>query len=197
VLADEIHRRAQHTLRATTGATVAGMLAQITLERSPQIRDWYAAGTARLVAGGQRAAGTLAVAYIRAILPLVAPVDLDAALALVLMTSESPGAFVGLLRLWRLLDEGLDELRAREQAGSYAATLAMGNMNAAQRAGLGEGARATGRAVKWRKVAAPGACEWCQLIASGGARYSEPGRVPFHTFGRDRCGVAPEFAAAT
>jgi len=188
---DDTHRRAQRALQDRTGTAVAGLLAAITLERSQQIRDAYATANSRLIAGGQQSAARLALAYIAAYAPPTTPPDLVTALAGTLITPDSPGAFVGLLRLWSLLDQDVPEPQARQQAGSYSANLSGGDLQAAQRAGLDEAARAAGRRPRWRKDPSPTACAWCQTIASGGARYHSADSVPFHQ--SDHCSVSPEF----
>ena len=138
MLADRIHTLAQQRLRATTGQAVAGMLAAVTLERSDGLRDAYAAATARTVSGGQRAAARLAVAYIAAYAPPAEPPNLARALDGLLITPESDGAIVGLLRLWSLLDDGVEELEARAEAGQLAGGFAQQNVRSAMSAGLDE-----------------------------------------------------------
>lgn len=189
--ADQLHRQAQKTLQDQVGSAVARTLLTVTLDRSEQVRDVYRHGTARLVSGGQLAAAQLATAYLAAYVPSARPVDLPRALEPVAMTVDSPGAVVGLLRLWSLLDKGVPEPQARTEAAGMAANLARGDMQAAQRAGLKEAARAAGRKPRWRKELSPGACEWCQEIAAQGAVYPDAETVPFHN--SDSCGVAPEF----
>ncbi len=188
---DDTHRRAQLALQDRIGATVTGLLMTITLDRSQQIRDAYATANARLIAGGEHQAARLALAYFAAYAPPRTPPDLGRALAPMLMTPENPGAIVGLLRLWALLDQDTPELQARQEAGSFTANLAGGDLNAATRVGLDEAARAAGRRPRWRKIPSPGACDWCRMIASGGARYHSADSVPFHS--SDHCSVAPEF----
>jgi hypothetical protein len=155
----------------------------------------YAAVAARLVGGMQRRSATFAITYLAQLSP-PAPgtvASLDRALDGALVTAGSPVATSPVLRLLARLSEGDDEPVARQAAGSYAGALATGDLQAAQRGGLEEGARAGGRRVRgWRKELAPGACEWCVMIASGGGRYRQPDTVPFHQ--RDHCGVAPVFA---
>jgi len=193
--ADQLHFDAQTRLVSNVGDAAASMLAQITLERSRLVRDAFATTMARLVAGGQYAAANLASTYIRALEPPVEPVDLAGALRDRLLTPQDPKAFVGLLRFWRLQDEGAEIPEAREMAGTYARGLAEGDVLAGQRAGLEATANATRRVTRYRKMARPGACAWCQAVAAGddqaAARYFTPDRVPRHEF--CKCGYAATF----
>ena len=98
-----------------------------------------------------------------------------------------------MLRLLARLQDGDDELLARQAAGSYAGELGSGDLHAAERGGLDEAARTgTRRIVGWRKELSTEPCPWCVTIAAGGGRYRRADTVPFHA--RDRCGVAPVFA---
>jgi len=187
---DGMHRRAQQQLQQTVMAAAAGLLNVITLERTQTVRDAYAGAHSRLVAAGQQRAALLALAYVGAYAPARTPPDLATALTATLITPEHPGAIVGLLRLWALLDQGTPETEARTQAGSFTSNLTGGDMQAAQRAGLDEAARAAGRRIRWRKDPSPTACTWCQMIASGGARYHTASSVPFHQ--SDHCAVVPQ-----
>ena len=97
-----------------------------------------------------------------------------------------------MLRLLARLQDGDEEPLARQAAGSYAGELGTGDVQAAQRGGLDEAARAGTRRIRgWRKELGPEPCEWCVTIASGGGRYHRADTVPFHA--RDHCGVAPVF----
>lgn len=189
--ADLDHHRAQQRLQQLTRAAVNALLLRITLDRSEQVRDAYALQNSRLIAGGQHQAVMFAFAYIAAYAAPQTPPEPARALDGRLVTPETPSALVGLLRLWALLDQDTPEFEARQAAGSYAGGLASGDVLSAQRGGLDEAARVSGRRVRWRKQLSPDACEWCRTIAAGGARYHAADTVPFHL--RDRCTVAPEF----
>jgi hypothetical protein len=156
----------------------------------------YATAAARYVGGGQRRSAQLAIGYLNVLSPPPAgaqPASVDRALHGTLVGLDSPVATSPLLRLLARLADGDEELVARQAAGSYAGALATGDMQAAQRGGLAEGARVGGRKVRgWRKELSADPCEWCINIASGGGRYRHPDTVPFHQ--RDHCGVAPVFA---
>jgi hypothetical protein len=188
--ADGLHRRAQQALQQQVMAAVHGLITAITLDRTQTVRDAYAAAHSHLVAAGEYQAALLAVTYVGAYAPPRLTPDLPTALAGTLMTPDHPGAIVGLLRLWTLLDQGTPEPQARTEAGSFTANLTGGDMQAAQRVGLDEGARIAERRLRWRKDPAPGACDWCRMIASGGARYHSASSVPFHQ--SDRCAVVPQ-----
>lgn len=160
-----------------TGLAVAGMLASVSLEdRSPELRAAYARATSQVVAGGQRQAGEFALAYVGAYLPAREPPDLEEALDV--MTPENPGALVGLLALWSMIDEGAEELAARLDAGNLAASHAEVDMQRAVRDGLDEGARISHRSPRWRLEPNDDACEWCRFIGDTGARYLDAGSVP-------------------
>lgn len=191
--ADQLHLQAQLRLRRVTGAAVAGVLAAITLDRSEEIRDEYQTTTVRIVRGGQLAAAGLAAAYIAAYVPPVRSVDLRHALRGTLLDADDGRSLVGLVRMWSLLDDGVPPLDARMAAGSIARNLAEGDLQAACRVGLDEGAHAAERTARWAKLPAPGACEWCQEIANQGYRYRSAESIPFHSHGPCRCSYAPEF----
>lgn len=202
MLLDELHQRAQQQLREATGNAVAGVVNSITLEdRSPQVIAGYRTATSRLTAGGQRAAAQLALAYLAAYAPPVEEADVGEALDGVGVSASSASSVAGLLRLWRMVDDGDDEADAREAAGNYAAGVAADELHAAERAGLDEGARAGDmEGLRWRLEPNAGACEWCLFIASTGARYLEAESVPVphspdnasHPGGICQCSVAPE-----
>jgi len=187
---DRLHRQAQARLQRSTGRHVASVLGAITLDsRAPVVRDTYARATAGIIAGGQRAAGQLALAYMAVHAPPVTRPDLTRALQGTLITPESPGAIVGLLRLWSLVDQEVDPVTARVEAGSFAANLAEGDLQAAKRAGLDEAERAGDVSGRWYLEPGPNACDWCQQIADTGARYLDADTVPFH----NSCDCAPAF----
>lgn len=163
---------------------------------SEQAQLTYATLATRLVAGAQHRSATFAIAYLHTLSPPAPgspPASVDRALADALVTPGSPVATSPVLRLLARLAEGDEEPVARQAAGSYAGALATGDLQAAQRGGLTEGARAGQRRVRgWRKELSADACDWCTEIAAGGGRYHSPATVPFHE--RDHCGVAPVFA---
>jgi hypothetical protein len=121
------------------------------------------------------------------------PATPERAVADALVGEDSPVARSPILRLWGVLGEGGAMADAQQQAASYAEGLSSGDLQAAERGGLHEAARATGRDIKgWRKVLGPKACDWCRTIASDeSGRYHSADSVPFHQ--RDECGVAPVF----
>ena len=176
---------------------VAGTLAGVTLDRSEQLRDAYALTTSRIVSGGQRAAAQLAIAYVGSYVRPVRPPDVSRALTGMLITPGDDGAIVGLLRLWSLLDEGVQEAQARSEAGQLAGGFAQQNVRSAMSAGLDEGAGAADREPRWRLEPNPGACAWCQYIAETGARYLSADSVPVPhgtpSGGPCGCSPAPEF----
>jgi len=193
MLADRIHQQAQHRLRQTTGAQVAGVL----LAADRRSTAAYAAAVAWIVAGGQRASVRLAAAYIAAYAPLLEPVNVARALRRILIGPDSDVAAAGLLRLSELLDQGVELELALTQAQAYASGLAQGALQDSERAGLDEAANAAGRRPRWRLQPDVGACDWCEFIASTGARYLTAGSVPVPhgtpSGGPCGCSPAPEF----
>jgi hypothetical protein len=154
--------------------------------------EFYEREATRLVGGAQRRSAMFAMAYVAQLSPPREPPTTERALEGVAVTSASPVARSPVLRLLARLKEGDDELVARQAAGSYAGELGTGDVQAAERGGLDEAARAGERRIAgWRKELSVDACEWCRTIAAGGGRYRRADTVPFHA--RDRCGVAPVF----
>jgi hypothetical protein len=194
---DVLHRQAQARLRGAVGATVAGSLWAVTLDRDEEVFDAYAATTARVVSAGQRQAAQFAAAYIGTLAAPVRAIDqgplLDA-----LMTPESDSATSGLLRLWRLLDEGEDEAVARLAAGEYAGGLAETDLQGAARIGLDAAADATERRARWSLELNPSACEWCRHVAEDGYTSAEGVPIPHspggeHPGGACNCSPAAAF----
>ena len=184
-----------------TAEQLAAIINALPEPQSQEAMALYTPHAARIVAGGQQHSATLAMAYVEQFAPRsrtrLVPTS-ERALADVLVSSESPVARSPVLRLWSVVGEGESLDEARRQAASYAEALSSGDLQAAERRGLHEAARATGRKIKgWRKVLSSSPCEWCRTIAgtagsSGqGGRYHDADSVPFHE--RDHCGVAPVF----
>lgn len=195
--ADWLHTVAQANLQDAVATTLKRLAQTAPLERTAAERAAYAAATARIVSAGQLQAAKLALAYIGAYVAPVRAPNLERVLADKLMTPDSPGAFVGLLRTWSRLDDGADEQDARAEGGSFAADLAEGDMKAAQRAGLDEAADAADTEPRWAKLPKPDACAWCRLVSgidAGGNpyRYLSAETIPFH--GSCKCGAAPQFS---
>lgn len=193
--ADREHRRAQARLADATGERLAALIAALPDPEAENAIELFAPQAARVVSGGQERAARFAIAYVSKLSPPTrarTPASVTRALEGVVVDQSSPVARSPILRLKALLADGEDELEARRASASYANGLASGDLQAAERGGLTEGARAGARrVVGWRKSLAPNACSWCQTIASGGGRYRAPETVPFHQ--RDECGVAPVF----
>lgn len=193
--AHQRHRVAQQRLTAAVQRGLMGVLLNLDEPSSERAAQVYAAVASRVVGGAQRRSAGGAIAYVASFAPLstrAAGPSLERALAGKLVDVTSPVATSPLARLLARLAEGDDEPVARQAAGSYAGALASGDLQAALRGGLDEGARASGgRIVGWRKELGPDACEWCATIAEGGARFSSAEAVPFHE--RDTCAVAPVF----
>lgn len=153
--------------------------------------DVYNLAAARLVGGAQRRSAQIAIAYLAALRAPVRQASLERALEGVRVTRESPVARSPILRLWKLLDEGQEHAAAVIAAGTYASALCSGDLQAAQRGGLQEGAAASGARVQgWVKELSPTACEWCQTIGVDQV-YRSPDGVPFHA--NDTCSASPVF----
>ena len=174
---------------------LAALLLAIRDPSSDEAFELYAAQAATVVGGAQRRSALFAIAYLAQLSPPARetpPATVDRALTGTAVTAASPVARSPMLRLLARLKDGDDELLARQAAGSYAGALATGDLHAAERGGLDEGARAGRRQIRgWRKELSVDPCPWCVTIASGGGRYRRAETVPFHE--RDRCGVAPVF----
>jgi hypothetical protein len=191
--ADRAHRRAQTRLADQLQAALAALIGALPEPRAQTAMELYNRQAVRLVGGGQRRAAQLALAYVGRLVaadPGKAPASVGRALAEVAIDGESPVARSPVLRLWSLIDAGERVDQAREAAGSYAGALATGDLQAAERAALAEGARAGEREpIGWTKELSGDACDWCQSVAAD--VYRSPDEVPFHE--RDRCSVAPIF----
>ena len=191
--AAEAHRRAQTALDLRVGDRLAKMIAALPAPREQGSMDAYNRASFHLVAGGQHRAGQLALAYLARIAPFSRPAQLTAALASILVTPESPVTRSPILRLWSALAEGSELAEAVAVAGSYAYQLSSNELQVAQRAGLEEGAHASGEEiVGWRKELSPDCCDWCVLVGEDRV-YHSPDTVPFHE--RDSCGVTPVLAS--
>jgi len=189
--ADDLHRLAQLALRDQTGAALRLLVATVPLIRSEIVRAWFAGEVARIVAGGQWQAAGLAVGYLADLVAFTETPDLDTALDGELLTADQPGASFGFGRMWWLIDNGADELEARENAAAATAIRSTADLMNAERVGLDEGARVAERQPRWRKEPGPDPCDWCLEIVSEGARFLAADTVPFHQ--GDRCSVAAEF----
>lgn len=192
---DRRHRIAQQRLSGALQTALTGVLMTLPDPDSEQAAGVYAATAARLVGGAQHRSAGLAIAYLAGLSPPdpnVPAASVDRALDGTLVTTASPVAHSPLLRLLARLAEGEEEALARQAAGSYAGALGTGDVQAAQRGGLQEGARAGQRRIRgWRKELSASPCPWCLEVASTTGRYKSPDTVPFHE--RDKCGVAPVF----
>lgn len=192
--ADRAHRLAQQRLSDAVERRLAALLLALPDPREQRAMDAYNAVAAPTVAGGQRQAAQLAIGYLAAVAPPTKAASLDRALDGVLVNAASAVARSPVLRLWSLLDDGLDEREAREAAGSYAGGLATNDLKVAQYGGLEEGARVSGGRVRgWRKEVHPGCCEWCRVVSGESVGrvkvYKRADTVSFHD--RDRCSAAP------
>lgn len=196
VVEDRKHRLAQERLADVTSRKLAALIFALDDPEADDAIERYAPLAARVVAGGQHRSARFSIAYLAASAPPVtgkSPPSLTRALDGVLVTPESAVARSPVLRLKARLADG-DELPvARQSAASYAQGLATGDLQAAERGGLDEAARASGKKVRgWRKVLSSDACPWCVTIASDeSGRYHSADSVPFHA--RDHCSVAPVF----
>ena len=148
----------------------------------------YVRAAVPIVGGGQQAAARLALAYMGQVAP-GRGASLERATRGVLVTAESPVARSPILRVWGALAEGVELPDALAQGGSYAGALASGDLQVAERSGLTEGARATGREITgWRKQLSADPCPWCVKVGAERV-YNSAESVPFHE--RDSCGVSP------
>lgn len=152
------------------------------------------------VAGGQKVAADHGAGYITALVrerlrARASTVDVAGALRKsgVIVTPESRSLVAPVLRARALVAEGESLPSALKAASSYAGALSSLDLQAAQRVGLNEGARAAEVAVEgWVKETGPTACEWC--IAVSGQTYGDAEAVPFHE--NDQCVVVPELGSA-
>jgi hypothetical protein len=199
--ADTLHRTAQERLAAETARRLAALIGALPEPGEQAAMDAYAPAAARVVAGGQHKAATLGMAYVGRLAPRApgkAAPTAERALAGVLVDETSPVARSPVLRMWKRLGEGVDVTEAKREAASYAEELGSNDLQVAERGGLQEAARASGRKIKgWRKVLSSSPCEWCRSVAGAegssgqSGRYHQADSVPFHE--RDQCGVAPVF----
>ena len=187
----ETHRRVQRRLDEVTGAKLAAIIAALPDPTTQEGMNAYNVAAAKLVAGGQHRSARLALAYMASRRAFVEAPDVARALAPVLVTRESPVTRSPILRIMGLAAEGVAIALAVEQAGAYASSLVSNDLQVAERAGLDEGARASGEEiVGWRKSLAANACGWCRSASH--RVYSDADRVPFHE--NDHCSVEPVFA---
>lgn len=189
---DIAHRAAQVGLRERVGSGLGALLANLPEPESQAAMEAYSRAALPLVAGGQRSAAMLALAYMERVAP-GRGASLERALRGVQVDAEAPVVRSPVLRLWGLLADGADPSEATAASASYADALASGDLQVAERSGLMEGASASGREViGWRKQLAGSACEWCRLVGFERV-YNSAETVPFHD--RDSCGVAPVLGA--
>lgn len=185
------HRVAQQRLAHVVRDSLARLVYALPDVDEQAAMDAYTPAAVSIVTGGQRQSATFAFAYMRALIPPArgrAAPTIERALIGRLVTVDSPVARSPVLRMWARIAEGEERAVARQAAASYANALASGDLQAAQRGGLEEAARATGKRTRWRKHLNPASCEWCRKV--GGERtYASPDKVPFHE--RDECSVAP------
>jgi hypothetical protein len=199
--ADQAHRVAQERLAAETSRRLSALIAALPEPEQQAAMELYAPQAARLVAGGQHQSAKFSMAYVGRLAPRArgqAPPTIERALTGTLVDESSPVARAPVLRLWKRLGEGVELEEAKREAASYAEELSSGDLQAAERGGLTEGARASGKRIKgWRKVLSSSPCEWCRAVAGTAGSSGQSGRykaaenVPFHP--RDHCGVAPVF----
>jgi len=189
--ADDLYRLAQLALRDQTGDALRLLVATVPLIRSEIVRAWFAGEVARVVSGGQWQAADLAVGYLGDLVAFTDTPDLDTALDGELLTADQPGASFGFGRMWWLMDNGADELEARENAADAVASRSTADLLDAERIGLDEGARVAERKPRWRSVPSANPCEWCAGVAAQGAVFPDAESVPFHN--GDQCSPAAEF----
>jgi len=190
---DERHRLAQRLLSAQVDRALAGLVDQLDTLSEAELAAYHDAAYP-IVAGGQRQAATYGAGYGLELTrqPGVQPTALELAGALqrsgVMVTPESRSLVAPVLRTRRLVNEGATLGEAKQQAATYAAELASGDLNAAQRVGIDEGAAAGGADVAgYRKETGGDACDWCRGVADD-RLYSSADSVPFHA--HDRCSVS-------
>jgi hypothetical protein len=192
---DRKHRRAQERLARETARRLSALIVALPDPEADDALELYGPQAARVVGGGQERSASFAIAYVSKNAPRArgkSPASVQRALTDVLVTEESPVARSPVLRLKSSLADGTELSIAQQEAASYAEALSSGDLQAAERGGLSEAARASGRRIHgWRKVLSSSPCEWCSRVASTTGRYKSPETVPFHE--RDRCGVAPVF----
>jgi hypothetical protein len=191
---DRRYRERQVALAGRVADRLGGMLGRMNTLGELELHA-YVAGAYPTVAGGQQVAATGAAGYMAALVPRreaarAAPVDVAGALARsgVLVTPESRSLVAPVLRARSLVADGAELAVAIDAATSYAGALSSLDLQAAQRVGLEESARASEAEVEgWTKDAGPSACTWCHEIAEN--EYADPDAVPYHE--NDRCSVVP------
>lgn len=185
---DRAHRDAQARLADLVETRLGAILDALEAPMEQSGFDAYSRAATLTVAGGQRQAAQLAIAYVARGAPLVRPPSAVRAIEPVRVTAESPVTRSPMLRLWGQVAEGVAFADALASSRGFAAELASRDMLVAQRAGLDEGASASGRQiVGWRKELSGSACDWCQMVAEGS--YGSADAVPFHE--HDLCSVSP------
>ena len=188
------HRRAQQQLQTELEQNLE-LLIQTLPDLGQDNLEWYARNAALRTAATQTRSAQLGAGYVLTLLGPDSPtrrqrrtIDIEAALEGVRVDASSPVAVAPVLRA-RSLETELGLELAKGEAGTYAAQLGSGDVQAAQRAGLDAGAASSGvRIGGWTKELGPTACPWCQAV-SGERVYGSASSVPFHD--NDRCSVAP------
>lgn len=183
-------RIALASITNATGAAVAAAWSVSVLDASDEALALYLSRALPAVNAGQRSAASANARSAWRLLgatganvgpmPTIAPTLVDASTAWM----SSP-----ILRLRKHLGDGMEWAEAKASAGGYAQDLSAGDVAAAARQGGDQAAaayEAAGIPVAWRKVRAPGCCDWCNLVA--GQLYSSAEDVPGHV--PDKCGVA-------
>jgi hypothetical protein len=196
VVADRKHRLAQERLADATSRKLSALIFALDDPEADDAIERYAPVAARVVSGGQHRSARFALAYLATTAtraPGKSPPSVTRALDGVLVDESFPVARSPILRLKKRLADGDELALARQSASSYAEELATGDLQAAERGGLDEAARASGKKIRgWRKVLSSEPCDWCRTIASDTTgRYRSAETVPFHA--RDHCSVAPVF----
>jgi hypothetical protein len=182
--------------------SVAGLLDRmlVSLDELDEVAlERYVTRAYPTVAGGQLAAADNAAGYVSALVrrsarARAAPLDVGVALIRsgVAVTPESRSLVAPILRARSLVAGGQALPVALNAAASYAGALSSLDLQAAQRVGLAEGARAAEVEIGgWLKETGPTACEWCIMVS--GETYGAAESVPFHE--NDKCAVVPELEA--
>jgi hypothetical protein len=187
----DAHRLAQRRLDEQTSAKLAAMLRSFDDPTSQASFDAYNLAAAKLVGGAQRRAAQLALVYFQSFGRYSSPPIVERAIKDVRVDRESPVTRSPMLRIAKLVGEGLVVAAAVDQAARYAGSLSSNDLQVAQRGGLAEGASVSSRdVIGWTKELSGDACAWCQEVAEG--VYGDPDGVPFHE--NDQCAVTPVFA---
>ena len=189
--ADQVHRRAQVRLAEVTAARLKAVLERLPDPTGQEAMDDYNRAAVPIVAGGQTRAAQVAVGYIATLAAPTRTPSVARAVRGVLVDKDAPVARSPVLRLWKLVEEGSAIADAVTAAGSYAEALASNDLQAAQHAGLEEGASSAGqRIVGWMKELDPECCDWCRLVGEERVYYRAD-TVSSHE--RDKCSVRPVF----